>query len=571
MNYLSVCSGIEAATVAWHPLGWNPVAFSEIERFPSNVLAHHYPQTPNLGDMNEFKKWPDTKFDVLVGGTPCQSFSVAGLRQGLDDPRGNLALTFCAILSRYSPTWFVWENVPGVLSSERGRDFGSLIGAMVKLGYGIAYRVLDAQYFGVPQRRRRVFVVGYLGDWRRAAQVLFEPESLLRNPAPSRETGQRVARSLAARTRGGGGLGTDTELDGGLIPDTVGALTDGAHCGGGLNGQDAYSGRIFPVAHALRAEGFDASEDGTGRGTPIIHTDIMPTMQNGADTPAGHNARSGHTKDNYIVPMAFNARQDPDSYGNLSGPLDSDGSTIAFAQNQRDEVRVSHTLYNKGFNDTDNDHASAQKTDAASLLSRVRQEIGEEVFTEWGLGVFDSLQPSQILRSTLHGAEFRQATFSRRWVVCCALGSPFSRAEGAMRSLREACGERRPSQGWGPLEQQADELGAYMSQLSQPGAQAARLLRDLWAASEGPGLLRQALSAIQEMGRPNGNEGQPAHTLAVRRLTADECEFLQGFPRGYTNIPGASDSGRYKALGNSMAVPCMFWIGNRIDQADRRK
>lgn len=180
MNYLSVCSGIEAATVAWHDLGWKPLGFSEIEKFPSEVLAHHYPNTPNLGDMTKYKEWDfgTNRLDLLVGGTPCQSFSVAGLRKGLDDPRGNLALTYVGILDKFRPKWCLWENVPGVLSSGGGRDFGAFLGALGELGYGWSYRVLDAQYFGVPQRRRRVFVVGCLGNWESAAKVLFEPESL---------------------------------------------------------------------------------------------------------------------------------------------------------------------------------------------------------------------------------------------------------------------------------------------------------------------------------------------------------------------------------------------------------
>jgi DNA (cytosine-5)-methyltransferase 1 len=192
MKFLSVCSGIEAASVAWHPLGWESVAYSEIEPFPCKVLQHHYPDVPNLGDMTKFKEWPDADVDVFVGGTPCQSFSVAGLRKGLDDPRGNLMLTYLAIAKRYRPNWLVWENVPGVLSSADGRDFGSFLGGLAILGYGFAYRVLDAQYFGVAQRRKRVFVVGYLGDWRPAAAVLFERHSLQGHPAPSREKRQET-------------------------------------------------------------------------------------------------------------------------------------------------------------------------------------------------------------------------------------------------------------------------------------------------------------------------------------------------------------------------------------------
>jgi DNA (cytosine-5)-methyltransferase 1 len=179
VNYLSVCSGIEAATVAWHHMGWKPVGFSEIEKFPSQVLAHHYPQVTNFGDMTKYKEWNlNDSIGLLVGGTPCQSFSVAGLRKGLDDPRGNLALTYLGILDQFRPKWCVWENVPGVLSSGGGRDFGSFLGALGELGYGFAYRVLDAQYFGVPQRRRRVFVIGHIGDWKPSAKVLFERESI---------------------------------------------------------------------------------------------------------------------------------------------------------------------------------------------------------------------------------------------------------------------------------------------------------------------------------------------------------------------------------------------------------
>jgi DNA (cytosine-5)-methyltransferase 1 len=198
IKYGSLCSGIEAATVAWHGLQWQPQFFSDIEKFPNAVLKYHYPDVQNHGDMNNFGDWPDESIDLLVGGTPCQSFSVAGLRGGLDDPRGNLALTYLAIAERYAPRWLIWENVPGVLSSRGGRDFGSFLGALGKLGYGFAYRVLDAQFFGVAQRRRRVFVVGYLGDWRRAAAVLFERESRRRDTAPSREEGQEAAKTVTA-------------------------------------------------------------------------------------------------------------------------------------------------------------------------------------------------------------------------------------------------------------------------------------------------------------------------------------------------------------------------------------
>jgi DNA (cytosine-5)-methyltransferase 1 len=209
VKYLSVCSGIEAASCAW--TNWEPVAFSEIEAFPCAVLVHHYPDVPNYGDMTKFKEWPDADVDVLVGGTPCQSFSVAGLRKGLADPRGNLMLTYLAIADKYRPTWLVWENVPGVLSSNGGRDFASFLRGLAELGYGFAYRILDAQFFGVAQRRRRVFVVGCLGDWRRAAAVLFERHSLSGHPAPRREAGQKPAGTFTARAKSGG-WGQDPNL-----------------------------------------------------------------------------------------------------------------------------------------------------------------------------------------------------------------------------------------------------------------------------------------------------------------------------------------------------------------------
>ena len=315
MKFLSVCSGIEAASVAWNPLGWNAWGFSEIEPFPCSVLAHHYPDTPNRGDMTLFKDWPDASLDLLCGGTPCQSFSNAGLRAGLDDPRGQLMLTFGAIAARYRPRWLVWENVPGVLSSNGGRDFGSFLGLLGFLGYGFAYRVLDAQFVrvdgygrAVPQRRQRVFVVGCLGDWRSAAAVLLERESLRGDLAPRRVSGARVAATLTrgAESSGKGGYAgrrqeDDVNIVAGVAPTlAVGSGGSSGHrhtqagmedlliplaYGGnntrgpisvstalsarGGSGRMDFESETF-VAHTLRGDGFDASEDGTGRGTPLV-------------------------------------------------------------------------------------------------------------------------------------------------------------------------------------------------------------------------------------------------------------------------------------------------------------
>ena len=194
MKYLSLFSGIEAATVAWKQLGWQCIGVSEIDPFACEVLKQRHPNIPNLGDitkitkeqLHELKKI-HTTIDLLVGGSPCQSFSIAGLRKGLDDPRGNLMLEYCRVVEILKPTYFLWENVPGVLSSNEGKDFGTLLQTMAQFGYSLAWRVLDSKNFGVPQRRRRVFLIGCLGKTTRPFEILFEQESLQGNTQKSRK------------------------------------------------------------------------------------------------------------------------------------------------------------------------------------------------------------------------------------------------------------------------------------------------------------------------------------------------------------------------------------------------
>ena len=347
MNYLSVCSGIEAATVAWHDLGWKPVGFSEIEKFPSQVLAHHYPTVTNFGDMTKYKEWQiDGTVGLLVGGTPCQSFSVAGLRKGLEDPRGNLALTYVGILDRFRPKWCIWENVPGVLSSGGGRDFGSFLGALAELGYGWAYRVLDAQNFGVAQRRRRVFVVGHLGDWKPAAEVLFESESL----------------------RG------DIKKGRGERKDIANCLTK----------------------------------------SPSSYSSYNPAR----------------TEENAVVAKVY-----------------------------------------------ENHPADSRITEMGDVCSTVT--------SRWGTG----------------GGNV-------------------------------------------PLAQFVDTYNGTIQ-----------------------GNVSATMTA--DMAGPTHSGPKVMQNMAVRRLTPVECERLQGFPDNYTNILKAADGNRYKALGNSMAVPVMRWIGERINQYER--
>ena len=373
MKYLSVCSGIEAATVAWHGMGWQPVAFSEIEKFPSQLLAHHYPNVTNYGDMTKFKEWNiNDTVGLLVGGTPCQSFSVAGLRKGLEDPRGNLMLTYLGILDKFRPKWCVWENVPGVLSSNGGRDFGSFLGALGELGYGFAYRVLDAQNFGVAQRRRRVFVVGHLGDWRSAAEVLFEPESLRGDIKKGRK--KREETSSAIRT------------------STV---------------------------------------------------------------------YENHPADSRVTEMG-------ETCSSVTARWGTGGGNVPFAL-------------------------------AENTIGRQPMNGGNgDGFTEGG--------PMYTLNATgVHGVAYGfEPGIAKRE------GNPSRFSEELSPTLRAEMGD---------------------------------------------------------------NQVSMANIMAVRRLTPIECERLQGFPDGYTDIKpngkATSDGSRYKALGNSMAVPVMAWIGKRINNINK--
>jgi DNA (cytosine-5)-methyltransferase 1 len=255
MIFGSVCSGIEAASVAWKGLGWQAAWFAEIDPFCSALLAQRHPDVPNLGDLTLHEQWNPAPVDLLVGGTPCQSFSVAGRRAGLDDPRGELTFVYLEFLRTLRPRWLVWENVPGVLSIDGGRTFGAFLGALAQLGYGFAYRVLDAQYFGVPQRRRRVFVVGHLGDWRRAATILFERHSLQGHPAPCRQAGQGLAHDVAPCLTSSG---------------------RGVERTGDSRGQDAVIGTLCMA---------------TGQAGAEIGADIAPTLNCNHEAPIAFNLR----------------------------------------------------------------------------------------------------------------------------------------------------------------------------------------------------------------------------------------------------------------------------------------
>jgi len=393
MNYLSVCSGIEAATVAWHDMGWNPIGFSEIEKFPSELLQHHYPHVTNYGDMTKFKEWKlNDTIGLLVGGTPCQSFSVAGLRKGLEDPRGNLMLTYLGIADHFKAKWILWENVPGVLSSNGGKDFACFLQGMAELGYGFAYRVLDAQHFGVPQRRRRVFVVGCLGDWRSAAKVLFESESLQGDITPSREERKEITayvESSFGQYREDRIAGT-TKASGGVL-------------GGG---SETFLTQAYNITFC---DANGTRKDRPNGGLYVNETDTSNTLTgNGVGT---------YTVDTYN--------------GTIQG-----------------------------------DVTATMTADMASPTHSGPKVIHPIVLMDQGGSIMNV------------------------------------NTDGTVGTLRA---------------------------------------------------------------QTHGHEPAIVNNMRVRRLTPMECERLQGFPDNYTNTPTSSDTTRYKALGNSMAVPVMKWIGQRIN------
>jgi DNA (cytosine-5)-methyltransferase 1 len=529
MRYLSVCSGVEAATVAWHPLGWEAVGYSEIEKFPSEVLAHHYPNTPNFGDMTKYKEWnTNGTVELLVGGTPCQSFSVAGLRKGLEDPRGNLALVYCGILDKFRPKWFVWENVPGVLSSNGGRDFGSFLGAVAELGYGFAYRVLDAQYFGVPQRRRRVFVVGCLGDWLSPAKVLFERESLCRDTPPSRQAREEApafspssfgnySEGVGTLRRDGGDLGGGSET----LVTTNRLVAFGEYADDGtastLKARDYkdHTDLIVYETHPADSRVKEMGEVcqtvtsrwGTGGGNvPLVQSigftqcdagrdagnEVSPTLRSGGD--------GGYP--NHSV-----------AYGFEPGIAKREGSPNRFSEEMSPTLR-------------------AQMGDnQAAVAYSIREDAQANNFSATPLEVTPALQALRPSVQSHHAQTFVAHAFKVR-------GGCEGGGKGYLGSDEKAF----------TLSVTQDQQIAFNVN-ARPD--------EMKFEDEISGTLTRSQSA------------GVMQNMAVRRLTPTECERLQGFPDNYTNIPWrgkeeSPDAPRYKAMGNSMAVPVMAWIGKRI-------
>jgi DNA (cytosine-5)-methyltransferase 1 len=452
MKYGSVCSGIEAATVAWHNLGWEPQWFSEIEQFPSDVLKHRFPTVPNLGDMTTINQNPiadERPIDLLVGGTPCQSFSVAGLRKGLDDPRGNLMLTFLSIADKLRPKWIVWENVPGVLSSNGGKDFGTFLGALGELGYGFAYRVLDAQHFGVAQRRRRVFVVGYLGDWRPPAAVLFERESLQGNTKPSRKKREEVTANAE------GSVGE------------AGSWWDGSQVAGTLTKQNANGAQRMP----------DKDNFGAILQQPFRK---VRRAQSDSDFETWEKDETANTINCFDV-------------GDVR-------STNVVAQPIAFKVRGGCEGGGKGY--------LGQEEQAFTISTMQDQQIAQPI------GINGNIA------GTIDANYFKgcgSANFGERDVVAQPIAVDtynYTTNDHTTQTIRS--------------QSDTEHIGAVL------------------------------------------------HLMAIRRLTPKECERLQGFPDDWTKIPYRNkeadqcpDGPRYKACGNSMAVPVMRWIGQRIQLIEK--
>lgn len=273
MRFLDACSGISAASVAWKPLGWTCAGFSEIDPFACAVLAHHYPEVTNYGDITTADFRCVGPVDVLVGGTPCQGFSVAGRGAGMDDPRSRLALRFLDVAAECGAKWIVWENVFALTNKRHRRDFLGFLREMRVRGYSLAWRILDARYWGVAQQRRRVFVVGHLGDdWRPPAAVLFDAGSLRGDSAPGTTARTHVA-ALTACGVGTCGADDGQAQAGHLIAFDPMQITSAANRANPKPGDPCHTLHqrgAGMIAHTLRGDGFDASEDGTGRGTLIV-------------------------------------------------------------------------------------------------------------------------------------------------------------------------------------------------------------------------------------------------------------------------------------------------------------
>ena len=540
MKYGSVCSGIEAASVAWHDLGWEPQWFSEIEQFPSEVLKHRFPDVPNLGDMTQLTQNPtfnERSIDLLVGGTPCQSFSVAGLRKGLADPRGNLMLTFLALADAKKPKWIVWENVPGVLSSNGGKDFGTFLGALGELGYGFAYRVLDAQHFGVAQRRRRVFVVGYLGDWRVAAAVLFERESLSGNTKPSRKKGKEITSNVEGSV---GEAGNVSCVGGNISPTVTSKWMKGY---GGPSGSNETGNMVYATTIIDRAA-FNQGEN----------AQYEPRIEAG-ETMSSLVAKGPHA---VAQPIAF----EPGKMQRLGYGYSDNGTSPTLRSEPGDnQLAVAQPLYYES-------HPQDSRVNGP-------KDVADTVSARYGTGGGNTPLVQQPIAFKVRGGcegggKGYLGQEEQAFTISATQDQQIAQPIAVTITFNDANGTRadRPNGGLYVTEEprctSALTCGDNDTKVMQPMA------FDWQSGGDMRGMNLQEKTQLQRCQTP-----AVMHSMAIRRLTPKECERLQGFPDDWTKIPYRNkpadqcpDGPRYKACGNSMAVPVMRWIGQRIQYVE---
>ncbi len=551
---------MEAATVAWHPLGWTPVAFSEIVEFPKAILQYRYPQIPNYGDLTKYDEWPLDRgsIDLVVGGTPCQAWSVAGKRLGLDDPRGRVALAYAGLIGKLLPRWIVWENVPGVYSAGKpgGSDFAAFVGTLAKLGYHIAYRTLNAEYFGVPQRRRRCILVGYLGDWRPAAAVLFEPESLRRDIKKGRKKGE----GIASGPQGGPGPGDPRGCwwDGGQTSQTLDAVLSKGQT---MPDKNRFPAVLQPVCatgettHTLTASP-RGSEDGTGRGTPIVcatgsTAHALTASCNKGATEDGTGRGTPIVIDRAAFNQGVNAQYEPH--------IEATETMDTLISKGPHAVGVPYRKAKRASSDQDDETwVEADKANTLNLF-----DLGDTRTTH------AIVEPSKPFCADVAP-------------TITSSGPPFSRT-GNERTEAEALVVQPQPIAFQPgnLVRRAGadpSTEAFPTIKCDAGDQAPHVAYPVafdafnQTVSDTAQTINAARTGIQHV----GGVFNPSQAMAVRRLTPEECEALQGFPKGYSRIPWKGkpasecpDGPRYKACGNSMAVPVMAWVGQRIAEVDK--
>jgi len=611
MKYISTFSGIEAASVAWHPLGFEPVVFADFDEFPSAVIAHHFPEIPNLGDVtkvnwNEYEK----KAELVVGGSPCQSFSVAGQRLGMDDPRGNLALHFLGIVRSIQPRWFLFENVPGLLSSDGGRDFAAFLAEVEKCGYGFAYRILDAQFFGIPQRRRRLFVVGCAdGDWRSAAAVLFEQESLCRDSKTGEETGESITPVVGDSVESE----SKRRLDKGIIhcSDVGPTMTSSGPPYSRTGNQGVEHEAVVvqeseekPIAFDWRElRGTRPSEentdpvhtkDGLCVTQPRITPDKADTLTASYGTKWNGNA-AADSGSLFVGEPVQTPLHDP------SPPLDA-----SYGKGTGERAGIERQIVATPIHDKATRHqGGGPKDDGATNMLGIGKEE-QSMFTldtACNHAVFQESQTGMVESSYGNYSECDKAG-----VLRASGGQMGGGSETLVRSEtkrvgvdiwnHKITGETASTMGSntgtaidnGPMV--AEPIGFSHTQGldAQPSTDAFPTLRAEGgghAVMESAGVVSKGNGEVWETkeqhmsltsGGGQAGQGYPAVRQstetqhAVRRLTPTECERLQGFPDGWTLIPykgkDAPQTHRYKALGNSMAVPVMGWLGQRIQAVD---